>query len=66
MTTATVPGAKLSVSEVRHYATSLSAFNSADCQRQVTLHVTRGDFNNTDAERVLAVAGHYRRFGLPS
>ena len=63
--TTTTNGARLSQYEVRHYATNLSAFAPDATQRQLTEHVTRGDFNNADAERILAVTNHYRRFGLP-
>jgi hypothetical protein len=33
-------------------------------QRQLTAHVKAGDFSNADAERIHAVVGHYRRFGV--
>ena len=48
----------LSAYEVRHYALNLSAFSPDSVQRQLTAHVTAGDFTNSDAERIHAVVGH--------
>jgi len=55
--------AKLSPYEVRHYATSLSAFTAEDGDRQIALHVERGDFGTDDAQRIVDVTAFYRRFG---
>lgn len=56
--------AKLSPYEVRHYATNLSAFSAEASDRQIALHVERGDFGADDAKRVADCTSFYRRFGL--